>query len=218
MTDLEGQTTIPGLYAVGEVASTGVHGANRLASNSLLECLVFGAQFSTLEPLPYPEGNEEIHSDSPPVWSEIDWDADAATIDRIHEALPVLMWSNAGICRVEERLEAAISQVKAWREQLRQLALPQILAALPPGLSVSLPDPTARLRIRRCTETQNLLDNAYLILKSALFRTESRGGHYRIDFPATDEAWQAHTQVQGEHWTRSQPVVPGVDFGKEGMV
>jgi L-aspartate oxidase len=218
VTALDGQTTIPGLYAVGEVASTGVHGANRLASNSLLECLVFGAQFSTLEPLPFPEDDEEIPSASLPSWTDIDWDADAAVIDQIHQSIPVLMWSNAGICRVADRLEAAIAQVNAWREQIHQLRLTQILAALPPGVSLSLPDSTARLRIRRCSETQNLLDNAHLILKSALFRTESRGGHYRIDFPATDEAWQVHTQVEGEHWTRSHPVDSGVNFGNEGAL
>jgi L-aspartate oxidase len=139
-------------------------------------------------------------------------------IDQIHQSIPVLMWSNAGICRVADRLEAAIAQVNAWREQIHQLRLTQILTALPPGVSLSLPDPTTRVRIRRCSETQNLLDNAHLILKSALFRTESRGGHYRIDFPVTDEAWQVHTQVEGEHWTRSHPVDSGVNFGNEGAL
>ncbi|WP_404786780.1 L-aspartate oxidase [Altericista sp. CCNU0014] len=218
VTDLDGQTTIPGLYAVGEVASTGVHGANRLASNSLLECLVFGAQFSTLEPLQLPEGDEKIHSALSPAWSDIDWDGDTSAIDRIHQEIPVLMWSNAGICRVADRLEAAIAQVKVWQEQLRQLGLTQVLTALPPGVALSLPDPTARLWIRRCAETQNLLDNAYLILKSALFRTESRGGHYRLDFPATDEAWQVHTQVEGERWMRSHPIGTTGDLGNEGVL
>jgi L-aspartate oxidase len=213
VTDLEGQTTIPGLYAIGEVASTGVHGANRLASNSLLECLVFGAQFSRLEPLALTEEDGEAVRISPEAWASIDWDADAAVIDRIHQEIPVLMWSNAGICRVADRLEAAIAQIKTWQQAFHQLSLTRMLAALSPGLSLSLPDPTARLQIRRCAETQNLLDNAYLILKSALFRTESRGGHYRLDFPATDEAWQVHTQVLGEQWVRSHPVSTEVNFG-----
>jgi L-aspartate oxidase len=218
VTTLDGQTTIPGLYAVGEVASTGVHGANRLASNSLLECLVFGAQFSTLEPLPTPTAQTESSAAGVDAWSKIDWDADAAVVDQIHQGIPVLMWSNAGICRVADRLEVAISQVKTWQQQFHQLGLTQMLAALAPGVSLSLPDATARLRIRRCAETQNLLDNAYLILKSALFRPESRGGHYRIDFPKTDEAWQVHTQVVGEQWTRSQPICAEVDFGNDGTL
>jgi L-aspartate oxidase len=216
-TALNGQTTITGLYAVGEVASTGVHGANRLASNSLLECLVFGAQFSTLEPLPIPQAEGET-STSLDVWSGIDWDGDAAVIDQIHQGIPVLMWSNAGICRVADRLEGAISQLSTWRQQFQQLGLSQILAALPLGVALALPDSTARLRIRRCAETQNLLDNADLILKSALFRTESRGGHYRIDFPETDGAWQVHTQVEGNGWLRSHLVGPEVDLGNEEMV
>jgi L-aspartate oxidase len=218
VTALDGQTTIPGLYAVGEVASTGVHGANRLASNSLLECLVFGAQFSTLEPLPIPP----VYGESPVAgfdgWSRIDWDADAAVVDQIHQDIPVLMWSNAGICRVADRLEVAIALVKTWQQQVHQLGLTRVLAALAPGVSLSLPDATARLRIRRCAETQNLLDNAYLILKSALFRTESRGGHYRLDFPTTDEAWQVHTQVEGEQWMRSHPISTAIDFGNDGTL
>jgi L-aspartate oxidase len=218
VTALDGQTTIPGLYAVGEVASTGVHGANRLASNSLLECLVFGAQFSTLEPLPIPAADRESSAAGFDARSKIDWEADAAVIDRIHQDIPILMWSNAGICRVADRLEMAIAQVKTWQQQFHQLALVQMLAALSPDVSLSLPDATARLRIRRCAETQNLLDNAYLILKSALFRTESRGGHYRIDFPATDEAWQVHTQVVGEQWMRSQSICTEVDFGNDGTL
>jgi L-aspartate oxidase len=217
-TGVDGQTTIPGLYAVGEVASTGVHGANRLASNSLLECLVFGAQFSMLEPLPIPATQSVSLTADFDAWSKIDWEADAAVIDQIHQNLPILMWSNAGICRVADRLEVAIAQVKTWQQQFHQLGLVQMLAALSPGVSLSLPDATARLRIRRCAETQNLLDNAYLILKSALFRTESRGGHYRIDFPVTDEAWQVHTQVMGEQWMRSQPICAEVDFGNNGTL
>jgi L-aspartate oxidase len=218
VTGVDGQTTIPGLYAVGEVASTGVHGANRLASNSLLECLVFGAQFSMLEPLPIPATQSVSLTADFDAWSKIDWEADAAVIDQIHQNLPILMWSNAGICRVADRLEVAIAQVKTWQQQFHQLGLVQMLAALSPGVSLSLPDATARLRIRRCAETQNLLDNAYLILKSALFRTESRGGHYRIDFPVTDEAWQVHTQVMGEQWMRSQPICAEVDFGNNGTL
>jgi L-aspartate oxidase len=213
VTALDGQTTIPGLYAVGEVASTGVHGANRLASNSLLECLVFGAQFSTLEPLPIPPSSRESPAFGVDIWSEIDWEGDVAVVDRIHQDIPVLMWSNAGICRAADRLEVAIAQVKTWQQQFHQLGLVRMLADLAPGVSLSLPDATARLRIRRCAETQNLLDNAYLILRSALFRTESRGGHYRIDFPATDAAWQVHTQVEGEDWRRSPPVSTAIDFG-----
>jgi L-aspartate oxidase len=207
VTALDGQTTIPGLYAVGEVASTGVHGANRLASNSLLECLVFGAQFSALEPLPIPAVQGASSTADFDARSRIDWDADAAVIDQIHQDIPILMW-----------LDVAIAQVKTWQQQFQQLGLVHMLAALSPGVSLSLPDARARLRIRRCAETQNLLDNAYLILKSALFRTESRGGHYRIDFPATDEAWQVHTHVVGEQWMRSQSIGTEVDFGNDGTL
>ncbi len=222
VTRLDGQTTIPGLYAVGEVASTGVHGANRLASNSLLECLVFGAQFGgALEPLPLLDGADAADPVSlveRQEWVQIDWCADAEMIDQIHQAIPALMWSHAGICREASRLEAAIAQVSHWRQQLHGLKLTQLLTNLRPGVSLPLPDPVSRKRIRRWAETQNLLDNADLILKSALFRTESRGGHYRIDFPATDASWQLHTQVKGDAWMQSRPVEAASDFGDKAVL
>jgi L-aspartate oxidase len=206
VTDLDGQTNIPGLYAVGEVASTGVHGANRLASNSLLECLVFGAQFAKLGQhlQPQGEGQQPICK----VLEGQDWYQDQATVDSIHQAIPTLMWSHAGICREAQGLQTAIAQVKDWRQQFDQLALSQVLMTLPIDVSFGLSHPGAKTLLRRWAETQNLLDNADLILKSAIFRTESRGGHYRVDYPNTDLGWCVHTLVQQANWSRSQPIQP----------
>ncbi len=207
VTDLQGQTSIPGLYAVGEVTSTGVHGANRLASNSLLECLVFGAQFAVLGKA-FQRQDEWVptaQSETKPIQVE-EWQKDEAILDRIHQTLPVLMWSNAGICRDAERLESAIAQIQDWRHKFDQLGMTQRLTTLPIGVTLTLPSVQISKSIRRWAETQNLLDNAYLILKSALFRTESRGGHYRIEYPNTDPDWQVHTLVQGEDWSKSRPI------------
>jgi L-aspartate oxidase len=204
ITDIEGRTTIPGLYAVGEVASTGVHGANRLASNSLLECLVFGAQFAEL--------GEQVERSTPSASSSTrqqfvieNWPQDEAVVAQIHQALPILLWRYAGICREAEGLKTAIAQITQWREQFEALELTRTLTELKPGVSLSLPA-QASTQIRLWAETQNLLDNAALILKSALFRTESRGGHYRLDYPDTDENWQAHTVVKRDDWFKSIPV------------
>lgn len=207
VTDLDGQTTIPGLYTVGEAASTGVHGANRLASNSLLECLVFGAQFETLTPLPLQDSLLQIcQGFSSRSFDTQTWTEDEAVVDQIHQALPILMWRCAGICREAEGLTTAIAQLSQWRQQFERLELTRALSALVPGVSVSLPSPQSEKLLRRWAETQNLLDNATLILKSALFRTESRGGHYRLDYPALDPSWQVHTVVNGEHWSQSAPI------------
>jgi L-aspartate oxidase len=208
VTDLQGQSTIPGLYAVGEVASTGVHGANRLASNSLLECLVFGAQFATLGKKFHTQRTQSVPQSDKQVLSPQDWHPDELILADIRQALPVLMWNDAGICRDAERLQTAIAQVEIWRDQFEQLGMTQTLSKLHLGITLTLSSVQISKSIRHWAETQNLLDNAYLILKSALFRSESRGGHYRIDHPKTEPNWQVHTLVQQEAWSQSPPIEP----------
>jgi len=208
VTDLQGLTSIPGLYAVGEVASTGVHGANRLASNSLLECLVFAAQLSglslpSLSPVPVDLPQEQVPRWQPAVTS---WSSQKTKIEELRRQLPGLVWQSAGICREQQTLEAAIAQVKHWRDEFNQLPFSQHLLALQPGQRVTLPFAEADLEVRTWAETQNLLDIAYLILKSSAFRTESRGGHYRLDYSRSDPSWQVHTLVQDHHWWRSAPI------------
>lgn len=192
-TDTASRTSIPGLYTVGETASTGVHGANRLASNSLLECLVFGAQLAHLTPyppIPLPPDRSLPPLVLPPMQA---W----------RQALPHLMWQSAGICREQQTLEKAIAQVEAWQQDfaaMSQSAMAYI--SNPTGQNTSLTaEQVAHLRI--WSETHNLLDISALILKSALFRTESRGGHYRTDYPHTDASnWQAHTLIKGNLWQK----------------
>lgn len=201
ITDLTNHTSIPGLYAVGETASTGVHGANRLASNSLLECVVFGAQMAQLDVGEWGMENGEWGTEdgewekAPAIDSE-----EIAKIEWFQQELPQLMWRSAGICRQQDVLENAIAQVEAWRQEFANLAISQYLLALPPNRRVVFSEPTTDRHLRTWGETYNLLDVAYLILKSAAFRTESRGGHYRSDFPNSDPDWQVHTLVQKDQW------------------
>lgn len=193
--DLNSRTSIPGLYAVGEVASTGVHGANRLASNSLLECLVFGAQLAAIGvKTPVETLTPQLLSLAP------DWMAEAQTIASIRQKLPVLVWDSAGICRTQAELEAAIAQVNLWREECATFESCQFFLRPVPGQCIEFATPQAAQQLRDCAETFNLLDVAYLVLKSALFRTESRGGHYRTDYPQPSPNWQVHTLVQHESW------------------
>jgi L-aspartate oxidase len=196
-TDLNGRSSIPGLYAVGETASTGVHGANRLASNSLLECLVFGAQLAEIEVAAPAEGPEASTASKT---IELDWKKQQETLDRLRSDLPRLLWKSAGICREESTMQVAIDRVSQWRSEFEALPLTQQLTGLAPLQSIGFSIPNAQLQLRYWGETRNLLDIAYLILKSAAFRTESRGGHYRSDFPETDSNWQVHTVVQGDGW------------------
>jgi L-aspartate oxidase len=196
------QTSIPGLYAVGETASTGVHGANRLASNSLLECLVFGAQMGLLQ---LEGGKPKTLTDEFDAGEILEKSIclhDIEAIEKLRVELPNLVWQSAGICRGQRDLESAIVQVEIWRQEFASLPLSQTLLKLRPGkiLDFSLADEETSLQLRNWGEVGNLLDIGYLILKSAAFRTESRGGHYRLDYPLTDPGWCSHTLIQNTNW------------------
>ena len=164
-TDLDARTSLPGLFAAGEVACTGVHGANRLASNSLLEGLVFGAraaaamQASAMTPAFTSEVQcleADVHpSEAPP---------DAAEI-------PALMWRHVGLVRTAEGLREAVAQLGAWRA-----ALDADGGAHGPRRGLA-----------------SLVTVGLLIARAALRREESRGGHFRADFPERDDTvWSRH--------------------------
>lgn len=196
--DTMNQTSIPRLYAVGETASTGVHGANRLASNSLLECVVYAAQLAKLQP------HSLSNFDAPAIQAiSPDWSTEIKLVTAIRNQLPELMWQSAGICRTADTLMQAIAQVKDWRSQIQNLTCHQYVAGLSPAQQFKLPNKPAASQLKLYAETLNLLDIGYLILQSAAFRTESRGGHYREDHPQTSDDWQGHTIIQGEQWSRS---------------
>jgi len=204
--DLQNRTNIPGLYAVGETASTGVHGANRLASNSLLECIVFGAQMANIQLT-----DIELEADISELplrefsLDESDWQTQQAQLEALREKLPRIVWQSAGICREQSRLDEAIATVESWQQDFAILPLSQFLLSLRPNETVKFKLPNTERQLRLWAETRNLLDVAYLILKSAAFRKESRGGHYRIDYPQSDPNWQIHTLVQKLHWSKSLP-------------
>jgi L-aspartate oxidase len=166
-TDTFGRTSVPGLFAVGEVACTGAHGANRLASNSLLESIVFA--YRAVEAI-----GQDWPADAPRVrWEqagplvglelkEPDHTATAQVVDRVE--LQTLMWDNVGLARTKSELETALAQLHSWRPA----------------------DPAHRLFPD--WEDANLLLLARTVTEAALAREESRGGHYRLDFPETDPA------------------------------
>jgi len=191
--DVMAATSLPGLYAIGETASTGVHGANRLASNSLLECIVFAAQLQKLEVEPVGEGEEKsVTVEAAP------WSGEIEIVEAVREKLPALMWHGAGICRTQSVLEEAIAGVGSWRSELAETKIAKYILNLAPGDNIQFESEEVEKQLKLAAETMNLLDIGSLILKSAAFRTESRGGHYRSDYPETSPSWQAHTVVEGD--------------------
>jgi L-aspartate oxidase len=156
LTDLNGATTLPRLYAAGEVACTGVHGANRLASNSLLEAMVFGhrAAQSILDSLPEPvAGAPSPHEERLPR-------AEQDSCRSLRTEIQQLLQRYAGIVRERSELETA---------RQRLIEIERRLNALPPGLETF--------------EARNIIQVAMLIIASALCRKESRGAHYILNYP-----------------------------------
>ncbi|HEY9666711.1 MAG TPA: L-aspartate oxidase [Coleofasciculaceae cyanobacterium] len=212
-TDLMNRTSIPGLYAIGETASTGVHGANRLASNSLLECIVFGAQLHRITPDDLQIADNDFPNPQSPVpiphLAVKDWATQQEKIATLRIDLQRLMWQSAGISRQQDVLEDAIASLDNWRSEFATLALSQHMLTLQPFEAFEFDFPDANQQLRAWGETYNLLNVAYLILQSAIFRTESRGGHYRLDYPSSNSDWQVHTLVQNNRWWKSPPIGNG---------
>jgi len=163
VTDLHGRTDVQGLYAVGETAYTGLHGANRLASNSLLECVVLG-RAAALD-----IGQQAIpKSPALPAWDESRvTDADEeVVITQNWDELRRCMWSFVGIVRTTKRLERAQHRIALLKEEIDEYY--------------------TNFRITRdLLELRNLVEVASLIVSSALSRRESRGLHYSLDYPDT---------------------------------
>ncbi len=161
-----GETNISGLFACGEVACTGVHGANRLASNSLMEVLVFSRRIVERAKgnLAKPEKSSAKKMDA----SLKNRETSGITIPLRLSTLQQLLWENAGIIRNKEKIEEVASVLAAWHETLGQ--------------------PTDRPYYELC----NMVLAGRLLIEAALIREESRGAHFRTDFPEADPAWEKH--------------------------
>ncbi len=206
VTDLNNSTNIPGLYAVGETASTGVHGANRLASNSLLECIVFGAQMRNIQDAVLKISDEPNTLTSNVAFTPtlIQWQQEQVFLEDLRENIPRIMWQSAGISREQLHLENALATVETWQKDFLALQISQFILGLHPTEAANFDQPNVDKQLQLWAEIRNLLDAAYLILKSAIFRTESRGGHYRSDFPQLLPTWQVHTLVKHHNWYKSE--------------
>lgn len=173
-TDLEGRSSLPGLYAAGEAACTGVHGANRLASNSLLEGLVFGARAGHAMRNEKASGKTAAKDAGQPVA------ASAPNSDAEHfiHSIQQLMWDKVGIVRSRQSLMEALERLQTS--------------------TMETPAPTSR----RACEARNIHTAALLITRSALARLESRGAHYRTDYPEHEDAKFKKHSIVGEKGVR----------------
>jgi L-aspartate oxidase len=205
-TDLQAATTVPGLFAVGEVACTGVHGANRLASNSLMECLVFARQLRHVElaeaQAPGPSAmagawvEASLHTSSLPELGELKQQI---------SALRERCWLAAGVERQGHRLQQELTQVRRERQALERLSCWHDIQHLPAKGSLEL-GVESLARVLRMQELHQRLVLAELLMESALFRCESRGGHFRTDAPATQPFWQRHTSQQRGRGISTSPL------------
>ncbi len=164
--DAEGRTTLPGLWAVGEVACTGLHGANRLASNSLLEGLVYGHRAAVAAT----RLARDMALPEPP-----DWDPGTATpsdeavvVTNDWDELRRFMWNYVGIVRSDRRLQRASRRISLLKEEIREYYFRHFVTL-------------------DLLELRNIADVAELIITSAAYRRESRGLHYNVDYPVATE-------------------------------
>lgn len=163
MVDLDGKTDVDGLYAIGEVSYTGLHGANRMASNSLLECVVF-AEASALDILKHLETPD--HSVEIPHWdeSQVSNSDEEVIIQHNWHELRLFMWDYVGIVRTDKRLERALRRIELLQQEIFEYYA---------YFKVS----------NNLLELRNLVQVAELIVRCAMQRKESRGLHYTLDYP-----------------------------------
>ena len=198
VTDELGRTSVAGLWAAGECSSTGMHGANRLASNSLLEAAVFGRRIGELVSEPWSgaqrgsassgSGRAAAPSTFPVSTDSIDLAPSGAlrvTEPFSREALQHTLWQGAGVFRTAEGLEQAMARLEGW------------LAASSSEPDASAPETLADI------EDRHLLTVGHALVTAALARTESRGAHQRADYPATDPQ-----QAVSTGWVAARSVTP----------
>lgn len=168
-TNLRGETSINGLYAIGEVSSTGLHGGNRLASNSLLECVVCAysvADYLKTQELKSPKQIDETIKSTLDLYTKEDGITEELDIPALKKKLKDIMWDYVGIFRDENSLKTAQEKLEKLRKEFPR---------------------SYKCINREEYEFRNMLQVSELIATSALMRKESRGAHYRTDFPQTNE-------------------------------
>ena len=197
-TDLQAATTIPGLFAVGEVACTGVHGANRLASNSLMECLVFAGRLRDIAlndrsaPTISSKGPEPFRIETP-----MPSPGHAESLNRSINALRSVCWNMAGVDRRVSGMQQTLRELLKENGALRCSPLLEAMRNQDKDRCFQLEE-TCRSNINLLLDLHHRQQASQLLLEACLFRTESRGGHFRSDAPTPLPQWRCHSrQVKG---------------------
>ena len=187
-TDLQAATDLPGLFAVGETACTGVHGANRLASNSLMECLVFAHRLADLDLGPASPTHHGSGSAQTCDGVLVNGVTSGELMERI-EHLRLLCWQRAGVDRSVHGMTLALRQIHAQQQWLQGQPLLQALEQGPLLLADG-----SRRDLNLLLDYRHRLLTSRLMLEACLFRQESRGGHFRRDAPSSMPQWQCHSR------------------------
>ena len=171
--DMDGRTTVPGLWAVGECASSGLHGANRMGSNSLLECVVLGERAGRVAASELTGRGIHEFEVRPPRDRVSAPSGMNVNIQDVTYSLKSLMWRQLGIERAQQAMEEAEQRIGLWMRAVHDLAPAD----------------------RSTWELMNMLTVARLVGIGARYREESRGVHHRLDHPHEREEWRAHTRL-----------------------
>ena len=189
-TDLNASTTIKNLYAVGEVASTGVHGANRLASNSLMECLVFAKKMSSInlelnitKSINRYKKNVQLNNVDKDLFSKISVNI---------EALRKSCWEYIGVSRSKNKMDLFLHDLENDKSSLIDYSLLSIVKQVEVDQKLYF-DEQHRRALNLLIDFQNRKITTRLLLEACLFREESRGGHYRMDYPKKNDYWKCHS-------------------------
>lgn len=189
-TDMYGQTSIKNLYAIGEASSNGVHGANRLGGNSLLEIVTFGrlagqSVSKTLDGIEVEEKEYKEYLEDQTKIEEFFALPNEIDFYFIRKLLGVEFYKNVGLFRTQEKLEVTLKKVKEWKEKV-------------PQMGITDKSKTYNTNLKDFIEFTNILDLAEVVILSAMARKESRGAHYRSDFPSENTEFAKKTLIKVE--------------------
>ena len=213
-TNLKAQTNIKGLFAIGEVACTGLHGANRLASNSLMECLVFANQMRNIE-LTDCITSDILGNNLSFNKSDLRFSKEQGTsyLSKEIEKLRQLCWREAGVDRSRKGMNSALVKVKQDYQNLLNEPLLNLVFSQS-KYEINEFEELARRDLNLLLDLSNRQMSSLLMLEACLFREESRGGHFRDDFPTSVPFWQCHTrQMKGKN-IHTRPIVDKAGFPK----
>jgi succinate dehydrogenase / fumarate reductase flavoprotein subunit len=188
--DINGATTMRGVWAAGEVAAHSLHGANRLGSNSTTECLVWGGitgeeivKFIQSGPALMKVSDDQVKAEKKRIFEDLLQKKGTENLYDIKRELRAVMDQHAGVYRTGEEMSAGLKQVRELKQRYEKIY-------------VADKGSVYNTNLLNAMEIQNLLDLAEMLLMSAVVREESRGGHARYDFPnRDDEKWLKHTLV-----------------------